>query len=209
MSRFSANEKRLLVVIGVLVLMVGSLFYQKFQDRIPQEELTKISLLDETQDVQEPHASMEEGGGKIYVHISGAVARAGLLELKEGDRLVDAIDAAGGAIEGADLNAVNLSQKLTDESRIHIPLQGEEQVEGLGIMSSTSSAMSEDSQGNKININHGTKEELMTLPGIGDKTADKIIQYRESQSFGAIEDIKEVSGIGEKKFEDIKDKISI
>ncbi len=209
MNRFSANEKRLLAFIGVLVLICGSLFYQKFQERAPQEELTKISLLDEQVDEQGLSETAATEGGTIYVHISGAVARAGLLELKDGDRLFDAIDAAGGTTEGADLDAVNLSQKLTDESRIHIPLQGEGQVQSLGIMSGVSGQAGGSTQGGLVNINHGTKEELMTLPGIGDKTADKIIKYREAQPFGSIEDIKEVSGIGEKKFEDIKDKIGI
>lgn len=203
MNRFSANEKRLLVFIGVLTLVCGSLLHQKFNKIETQEDLTQISLLDQ----EPPPESLDVQGGRIYVHISGGVARSGLLELKEGDRLFDAIDAAGGTIEGADLDAVNLSQKLTDESRIHIPLKGEGQVEALGIMSANPGLSA--SQEAKVSINHGTKEDLMTLPGIGDKTADKIIKHRETQPFGTIEDIREVSGIGEKKFEDIKDKISI
>ena len=133
---------------------------------------------------------------KIYIHISGEVYYPGLVELDEGTRLYELVDMAGGLTERADVDKINLAATLCDEERIHIPAIGEED-NSIGFSSSP-----------KVNINTATKEELMSLPGVGEKTATSIIDYRSSNRFNKIEDIMNVPGIGEKKFEDLKPHIS-
>ncbi|WBW50290.1 ComEA family DNA-binding protein [Peptoniphilus equinus] len=128
----------------------------------------------------------------IYVHISGYVKTPGLLKLPEGSRIIDGINAAGGALEGANLDAVNLAQKLQDEDHIIVP--------------GPAAAVSNTHSG-KVTLNTATKEELMTLNGIGDKTAESILEYRKQHPFSRPEDLLNVPGIGEKTFESLKDHI--
>jgi competence protein ComEA len=139
------------------------------------------------------------------VHISGQVYYPGLVELKSGSRVKDAVDLAGGLKKEADIDRINLAKKLVDEEKIYVPKKGEEvDIE----ISSISDNLTSDSN-SKININTCSKEELMQLSGIGEVTATKIIEYRSTNQFKTIEDIMNVSGIGAKKFEAIKDFIIV
>ena len=138
------------------------------------------------------------------VHISGAVKNPGILKINSSKRVVDALEMAGGATDDADLDRINLAAKLHDEEKIYIPKIGE--VSNNEISSLVSSG--ENSNAGKININTADSTELQKIPGVGAKTAEKIINYRSQNSFSSIEDIKNVDGIGDKKFESMKDYIS-
>lgn len=138
----------------------------------------------------------------VMVDIKGEVKDPGVYALKSTQRIVDAIQVAGGFLSEADQKQVNLAQKLTDEMVIYIPKVGEEGVSSLPPLN--------DGNDGKINLNQATVEQLETLPGIGPSKAEDILSYREEVgSFKAIEDLKEVSGIGEKTFEKLKDLISV
>ncbi len=144
-----------------------------------------------------------ESSQEIKVDIEGAVEHPGVYTFYQGDRVEDAIFAAGPK-EDADLSKVEMSlaAKLIDGQRIIVPSR--EEVAGITTSSSVSS-----SEG-KININTASLGELDTLPGIGEKTAQKIIDWRDTYGgFRTIEDIKDVKGIGDKKFEDMKDYITV
>nr|WP_276537079.1 helix-hairpin-helix domain-containing protein [Anaerosalibacter massiliensis] len=144
------------------------------------------------------------------VHISGQVFKPGLIELKNGSRVTDAVNKAGGLKDEADLDRINLAKKLIDEEKIYIPKIGEENDMVEDINSSNEDTQENSQNGNdKIDINKATKEELMGLPGIGEVLAGRIIEYRESNKFKTIEDIKNVSGIGDKKFESIENMIIV
>ena len=142
----------------------------------------------------------------IGIHVTGAVAWPDhVYTLPEGSRVADAIEAAGGALEEADLSRLNLAAYLKDGQRIRIPFQGEaDQAEDS--MDETDP----DTQTKHLtNINSATKIELMELPGIGETTAMKIIAYREEHGpFSSIEELMNVSGIGESKFAAIKELIT-
>lgn len=142
---------------------------------------------------------LNEEPAEIYVHVSGRVKSPGLVKLTTGDRVIDAIEAAGGMYDDADMDSINLAKKLSDEDRIYVAQIGE--------VSSTSQSFA--SEKSKININIATKDELMQLPNVGEKTAESIIQYREKSQFNTIEDIMNVTGVGEKTFESLKDLISV
>ena len=114
----------------------------------------------------------------------------------------DLVKEAGGLTDEADIDQINLSEKLVDEERIIVPSKSEASEEGI-----TSAAI--DAKTKKININKASLSELMTLPGVGEKTAQKFIDYREQKKFKKIEDVMNIEGIGENKFKNIKEYISV
>ncbi len=136
---------------------------------------------------------------QIAVHIKGAVTAPGYYELDAASRVIDVIDVAGGALENANIDAINLAQFLEDGSEVVIPVKNEAALE-----------QGEYSLEEKININTANEQQLCTLDGIGSVTAKKIIDYRQQYgNFAVKEEIMNVSGIGEKKFENIKDSICV
>ena len=149
--------------------------------------------------------------GSVYVYVCGAVAEPGVYELEEGSRITDAVEAAGGFAGEADRDYVNLAAPLTDGMKLKIPTIAETEPDKdiAGIESFDETASKEP--GDKlVNINSASVEELKTLPGIGEATAGRIIDYRkEHGSFKTKEDIMNVSGIKEKLFSRISDNITV
>lgn len=142
-------------------------------------------------------SSVEEN---VYVFICGQVQNPGVYCMSPESRICDVIKEAGGCLETADICAVNQAERLTDGSKIYIPAIGE---------TLPSSEMTEASDG-LIHLNRATKEELMTLPGIGESKAELIIEYRETHGgFSTIDDIMNISGIKEGLFNNIKDYITV
>lgn len=161
----------------------------------------------------------------IAVHVIGAVPRPGLYEFSEGARIRDAVDAAGGLLSTANVDAVNLAALLTDGQQLNIPYKsGQAPVEDAASLelpgsssenaSPTPTPSEEDealsSEGEFVNINTASLDELDSLPGIGPTIAQRIIDYRtENGPFSTIEEIMDVSGIGPATFDDIKDLIMV
>lgn len=158
----------------------------------------------------------ENEGSKelVIVHITGAVKTPGIVKLPEGARIEDAIDKAGGLTEDADISDVNLAYVLEDGIKIKIPTISEEKNEEIIINSSgegiVEKEISNNSENKIININKANETDLQTLPGIGASLAGRIVEYRNSNGkFNEIEDIKNVSGIGDSKYENIKNLICV
>lgn len=146
------------------------------------------------------------------VYISGEVINSGVYDIKDGDRLDDLVKRAGGFTEKADINAINLALRLEDQMKIYIPNIDENQninADNTNLAMGEVTSTNPKSSGQKININLASKEELMTLPNIGEKRAQAILDYRQENKFTKIEDIKNVSGIGDKYFEAMKDLITV
>jgi len=205
------KNKKIFLFIFLCLILIGSGFYYLYNNNNDFIEQSNI-----LEDVEEENKSTLESN-KIIVHICGAVNNEGIVELEENARLVDAINKAGGLRGDAYTDEINLADILEDGEKIYIRTKDEyesskiqESESNSNIKINESSSIATNDKKTKININTATQEELETLPGIGESTALKIINYRkENGKFKDIEAVKGVKGIGESKFENIKDLISI
>lgn len=152
----------------------------------------------------------------IYVYVCGAVNQPGVYALAEGSRVIDALAAAGGAAPKAELKALNQAQLLSDGEQITV-LTEQEVAEGKGSSAVTGGASSANAGGNKasaetekVNLNTASKEELMTLPGIGEARAEAILAYREENgAFQSAEELMKIEGIKEKSYAKLADRICV
>ena len=150
-------------------------------------------------------SNISKNDDRIGVYISGEVKNTGVYYLKKDSRITDLINICGGLTEEADVSKINPAQKLNDSDKIIIP----KKEENLNTESIEDTNESDINAQEKININTATKDELTSLNGIGEATANKIINYRNKNKFKEIEDIMNVPGIGEAKFNNIKDYICV
>ena len=143
---------------------------------------------------------------QVAVHVAGRVRRPGLVRLPAGSRVHDAIRAAGGVTSGADLNAVNLARKLTDGEQIRVPAPGDP-APPSGAAATPGSPNTTPS--GPLDLNSATLEQLDTLPGVGEVTANRIITYRTAHPFTTVDELLEVPGIGQRRFDQLKDLVTV
>lgn len=186
------------VIGGVLLILVGvGGFFSKKEESIEETEIVVTTVLAEKAEVSTTQETV------IFVDIKGAVKNPGVYQMKVGDRVKDALDAAGGLTDEADSQKVNLAKRLEDQMVIVVPKVGEEAEE---IPAGATSK--EEAKEGKVNINTATVEELKTLKGVGEKKAEAIIEYRKKNgSFQTKEDLMKVRGIGKKLFESFQERI--
>ena len=186
------------VIGGILLILVGvgGLFSKK-EESVEGTTVVETTMLVEKTEVSTTQETV------IFVDIKGAVKNPGVYQMKVGDRVKDALDAAGGLTEEADSQKVNLAQRVEDQMVIVVPKVGEEAEEiSAGVTSK------EEAKEGKVNINTATVEELKTLKGVGEKKAEAIIEYRKKNgSFKTKEDLMKVRGIGKKLFESFEERI--
>lgn len=214
------KTQKIIIAVGIIciLIVIGIFLYKRTQDTdysmlmLEPEEEAKENNIEQEQEKRE---------NKIKVHVAGYVEEEGMVELAEGARIADALEAAGGATLEADLSRVNLAYVLQDGQKIYIPsiLEVEEEeaeeeyiTEGSGgvILEEEGEEGKNNEAEGKVNINTATQTELETLNGIGPSTASKIIEYRKQNgNFQSIEEIQNVSGIGDSKYESIKDDICV
>ena len=221
----SKKQKIILsIVISIIFVLVLIYVYQNLYEEDAEIILTnEENVLDaETNEIVDSNEEISSQNNReseetVVVHVIGEVNNPGVVTLPEGSRIIDAINMAGGKTEEADLSKINLAYIVEDGTQIYIPRINEDlnQVNlisdgaGVGVVI-TDSNVEENEVDSKVNINTASKEKLETLPGVGETTAQKIIDYREANGkFKTIEDIKNVSGIGDAKYESLKDKITV
>lgn len=149
---------------------------------------------------------------RLLVHVAGAVVRPGVYELPEGARVADAVQIAGGAQAEADLDRLNLAAKVVDGQRVGVPLNGEP-LDDAGAMASgdgTTDGAADGSGGGLVNLNTANLSQLETLPGVGPATASKIVAYRrERGGFKSVRDLLNIRGIGEARFAELRDRVTV
>ena len=195
------NNKKIIIIIGVIILIIISIYVLTKIDEYNYEENNYEEYF-----AEEENIIKEEAKKVIVVHIIGEINKPGIVELEEGARVIDAIKKAGGTTEKADLAQINLAYILKDGQKIYIPNteNNDKKIEY------NTANIENNIKEEKININTADEDELQRLPGVGASTAAKIIKYREENgSFRKIEDIQNVKGIGEAKYNDLKEQIEV
>lgn len=200
-------ENKKILIIGIAIIILILLFMIKIIDNKYQKNNSTNTEYISSIETEKEETFQEE---KIIIYITGEVNKEGVIELPEGSRIADAIEKAEGVTENANLKNVNLAYALEDGQKIYIPNKNEEET----IITEFTEGIVNDSddvkQNKSININKADINELQTLNGIGESLAQSIIKYREENgNFKTIEDVKNVPGIGENKFENIKENIKI
>jgi competence protein ComEA len=194
-SESKRRKKQIALLMAAAV--VAALAFGSFWMKLKQADEKVLS------NSEISRASQKKGGAetsKIMVHVAGAVNRPGLYRLSPNARVNDAIAAAGGARADGDVNALNLAEKLKDGQKLTVPDQS----------ASAQTANQNAAETATVNINTASKETLMTLPGIGDVLAQNIIDYRTKNGpFSSAAEIKEVNRIGDKLYEQLKDRITV
>jgi len=203
-------NKKWMIIICVSVLIVCCFYYFYAMEPM-KSEVVKIEEMDMNEfeetissNEKEPVDNGEERTS-IVIDVKGAVLKPGVYEVPQDARVYEAIQEAGGLSEKADELSVNLASSLQDGMVVYIPIKGETKENPF-----ISQNVAEDPSQKKVNINLATSEELQTLTGIGPSKAESIISYREEQGpFTKIEDLLEVTGIGDKSFEKLREEITV
>lgn len=208
MFNFSNQEKiTIILLLIVIVVGVGIVLYKNINSE-------DNFVINRASDISENSPAIQIEVPPLIIHIAGAVKNPGVYQLESTDRIVDAVKIAGGATEEANLDLINLAALLKDEQKINIPYKTYSET-GEEINTNTynyvaSAYSSSGSTSAKININTANANMLQNLPGIGPVLSERIIEYRNQNGlFGVIDDIMDVSGIAEKKYEGIKDQICV
>lgn len=209
------REQKIVLIVLVLVLFAGLSYLSHRKNShlienagfVMENPIENGTIQGSSFPTTDPTSLVEDQKSIIAVHIEGAVVDPGIYYIDEKIiRVNDVLKLAGGFKEEADRKRVNLAKLVKDEEFIYIPMIGEEVDPNIMPIRE----IEEREISGKININHASLEELMTLTGIGDAYGRRIIQYRETNGFfTSIEEITKVSGIGPVTFENIKDRITV
>lgn len=208
--------KKEIILVIIFIVSIAAFNIKEFRVKLDKQlsieedikEEKNISSVENSENIQD--AGLQDAENEVIetkeikVDICGAVKNPGVIVLKEGDRIEDAIEKAGGLTEKADIIRINRAEFVYDGKKLVIPEVGQDIGEELIGTSNVPQI------GGRININNASKDALMKLDGVGESISERIIKYRrENNGFKSIEDIKNVSGIGESKFEQIKDSIKV
>lgn len=209
------TKKQKIIVIAIAgIVAIGIMYFIYNKNQVKEDINIENEILVNNVSTNENNTNDDI----VIIHITGSVKNPGIVKLKEGSRIEDAIEAAGGLTEIADITKVNLAYVVEDGTKIKIPSASEEDIGDEDIIDSKSgdniiieeNTLSSNNSTQTININKATEKEFETLPGIGPSLASKIIEYRnQNGKFESIEDIKNVNGIGDNKYEKIKDLITV
>lgn len=213
-ENLNKKQKTIILIIAIIVA-IGMIYFIYNKNQIRSDIDLESEILISNTSENKTNVEMQED--LVIIHITGSVKNPGIVKLKDGSRIEDAIEAAGGLTENADITNVNLAYVLDDGVKIRIPSitdekSGDEQIleEGSGENIIEETNMTLGASTKEVNINKATETELQTLPGIGASLASRIIEYRnQNGKFSKIEDIKNVNGIGDSKYDNIKDFITV
>ena len=203
LKEFIENKKNKIKIVAVPVLVIAAVLFfwlNSGSDEIKIDEGNSSAIEEDGISQQEVNSTQSH----LYVDIGGEVMKPGVYEVSDGTRLFEVIDKAGGLTEDADIDGINRAETVQDGQKIMIGRHGENPDENRDSYSANNVT---DSGEGKVNINTADAAALQTIPGIGPSKADRIIEYE--GKFNEIDDIKNISGIGNKTFESIKEYITV
>jgi competence protein ComEA len=208
LGQMDRREMAGLLLIAILVVAGAAFWYvRSLPSRVQISTLSHPGFA--AGPVAGPTPAATPSLAEVVVDVAGWVRHPGVFRFHQGDRVIDAIHRAGGAKEKADLQSINLAALLTDGEQIIVGRRGAPG-SGSGVTSGTGSTGSGNEAGQLVNLNTATLDELETLSGIGEVLGQRIIDYREQHGpFRTIEDLMNVSGIGDKRFADLKPYITV
>jgi len=197
--------KNLFIKIIIILIILVIIIYNFFISQNDENNLDISNIIVGPQNIE-----IIEEIKKIKVYVTGEVNNPGVFEMNENSRIEDAIILAGGLTTNANIKNINLAFILEDGQKLYIPNVNDNEIEYISKENGENIIDGLKNNNSKININKANLEELQSLPGIGASLAQRIITYRtKNGKFKSIDDLKNVSGIGEKKFEKLKDNISV
>lgn len=213
-----SKKQKIMIISGIIVVFI-ILFIVAFKYFYSDEKIENTQNMFEENQIKEniiEQFEFTKTKNRIVVHVIGEVNNPGVVELNEGARIIDAINKCGGSTQDSDLSIINLAYILEDGVQIYIPKKNENLEDkelfvsdaGKSLIMESATKENENISINstKVNINTANEEKLKTLPGVGESMAKKIIDYRNKNGkFNSIEDIKNVNGIGDSKYESIKE----
>ena len=191
------NNEKFKIVLVIFIIVIGIILFKIYMNNDVDEFVIDNNIENEIK-IEENKKETEK---QIVIHVAGEVNNPGIVILKEGNRVIDAINAAGGKTSEADYTNINLASVLEDGQKVYIPnIKEKDEINNKN----------EEKNNGKININKANVQELEGLPGIGNSIARSIVEYRnENGSFKSKEDIKKVTGRGDQKYEKIQKYIEI
>jgi competence protein ComEA len=201
-------EHKIYLIIAVIIAFVTGYYFleeRKSSSEINVEEIVPTEINEEEEAAKPPKTE------SLIVDVKGQVKMPGVYSSSQEERVIDVVQRAGGLTENADESKVNFAEHVQDAMVIYIPAKGEEGVTvpaGTTVNPSNTGGTSGNQA--KINLNKADETQLQNLPGIGPSKAAAIIEYRETSGlFKNVEDLKDISGIGDKTFEKLKDLITV
>ena len=203
MADVPRSQLAVYVAAAIAIALLGARYVRAAQEGAPPQGGTPAVQVEEER-------SGGEEGGRAVVHVAGAVREPGVYRLREGDRVADAVDRAGGATGRADLTLLNLAAEVEDGRQVVVPERG---AAGSGVAGGGGAAgtgATGGAQAPPVNLNTATLEQLDTLEGVGPGIAQRILDYRDEQgSFGNVDELGQVPGIGEKRMAALRDKVTV
>ena len=204
------NFKKIIIIGVIIIIVIIYAIYKNLSNNQYQEINFEKDEIENKEDTENEKTIYEKN--YIVLHITGEVINPGIIKIEEGQRVADAIEAAGGVTPNANVNKINLAYILKDGQKLYVPSIYDEEEKEFITENIGKNILDESIENNniKININTATESQLENLSGIGPSTAMKIVNYRkENGLFKSIDEIKNVPGIGESKFNAIKDNICV
>ena len=202
--------KSVVVLGAILVMAIGAFLVLQQKPEAKTTDFPTVTTTTASQESTEETSSESPERETILVDVKGAVQSEGVYELPSTARVNDAVKAAGGFSDQADKKSVNLAQKLSDEAVVYVASQGENVSVVQPATSSPTAGNTGSENTEKINLNTATVADLTTISGIGEKRANDILAYRDSQGgFTSVDDLNNVSGIGDKTLENIRPYVTV
>jgi competence protein ComEA len=204
MADVPRSQLAVYVAAAIAIALLGARYVSAAQDAAPPEGPTAAVRVEEEEEAG-------EGDGRAVVHVAGAVREPGVYRLREGDRVADAVDRAGGATGRADLTLLNLAAEVEDGRQVVVPERGAAGSAGASAgAAGPGGAAGAGGAAPPVNLNTATLEQLDTLEGVGPGIAQRILDYRDEQGgFGNVDELGQVPGIGEKRMAALREKVTV